>query len=542
MHAFAFVAAAAFGSIVTAQILPSGFVVETLAPGQTGPTSLDFLPDGRVLFAEQHTGAVKVLAVAAGNTVATLGAVPGLRISYSQGLLGVAVDPQWPARPFVYCYHTNLAAADLRITRFTITGDLTNAASTNLQLGQAYVVLAALPDATPLHEAGCLRFGPDGMLYCTVGDDDDACAAQDITQAKGKLLRLRVDTLSPTATGTAPRAMLVPPGNPFAGPGDLAPLVYAYGLRNPFRFHIDPANGAIFVADVGDAQRDEIDRFTAPGTNLGWPWFEGSLTHTTCTGAPPTNLVPIAEQPVPAAQFLALISVGVCRVPATAPWRFGASYDGDYFYTDHFTGRIWRLQDTGSGWAIAPPVPGQFSPALWGEGVYWIVDAKFGPDGALYFCERVAPAGGSVRRIRPTTATWSTFGSGCGGSFGTPVLAAAPGSLPSLGTTFQMRVNGLPQPPAGLTLGMLGTSKTSWNTLPLPFDLAVIGMPGCQALIAPLDSAVLAHTGTVATWPLVIPLAPNLIGVDFYAQALVLDAGWNPLGAVVTNGGEGVIR
>src|SRR5436190_3265742 len=122
MQAFVFVVAAALGGITAAQILPTGYVVETLAPGQTGPTSLDFLPDGRVLFVEQDTGAVKVLAIAASNAVATLGAVPGLRVSYSQGLLGVAVDPQWPARPFVYCVHTNLAAADLRITRFAISG------------------------------------------------------------------------------------------------------------------------------------------------------------------------------------------------------------------------------------------------------------------------------------------------------------------------------------------------------------------------------------------------------------------------------------
>lgn len=140
-----------------AQILPAGFVVETLAAAQHGPTSLDFLPDGRLLFVEQDTGAVKVLSLAAANAVATLGAVPGLRVSYSRGLLGFAVDPQWPARPYVYCYHTNLAAADLRITRFLVTGDLSTPTSTNLQLGSAYTVLHGLPDASPLHEAGCLR-------------------------------------------------------------------------------------------------------------------------------------------------------------------------------------------------------------------------------------------------------------------------------------------------------------------------------------------------------------------------------------------------
>lgn len=537
-----FVVAVAFAmGLLPAQILPSGFVVETLAPSQVGPTSLDFLPDGRVLFVEQDTGSVKVLATAAANAVAALGTVPGLRVSYSQGLLGIAVDPQWPARPFLYCYHTNLAAADLRITRFAVNGDLSLATSTNLALGPAYVVLAGLPDATPLHEAGCLRFGPDGMLYCTVGDDNDACAAQDVAQGKGKLLRLRVDTLPAAGSGAALRSQLVPPGNPFSGPGDLAPLVWALGLRNPFRFHIDPGNGAVFLADVGHQQRDEIDRITSAGANLGWPWFEGSLPYTGCTGTPPATLPPIAEHAV-GTQFLALISLGVCRAPASAPWRFGANYDGDYFYTDHFTGRIWRLHEQGGSWGIAPPVPGQFANELWGEGVYWIVDAKFGADGALYFCERVASTTGSVRRIRPTTATWGTFGNGCGGSFGTPVLAAALGSLPALGSTFQLQVQGLPPPPAGTTLGLLGLSKTWWGPVPLPLDLTPAGMSGCSAWIAPFDSTLLAHSGNVATWPLPIPAVAMLVGQDFYAQAFVLDPGWNPLGAVVTNGGEAVIR
>jgi len=523
-----------------AQILPAGFVVETLAQAQHGPTSLAFLPDGRLLFIEQDTGAVKVLSLAAANAVNTLGAVPGLRVSYSQGLLGFAVDPQWPARPYVYCYHTNLAASDLRITRFLVTGALSTPTSTNLQLGSAYVVLNGLPDVSPQHEAGCLRFGLDAMLYCSIGDDQDPCAAQDVTSGKGKILRLRVDTL-PAGTGTASRAMLVPPGNPFAGPGDMAPLVWATGLRNPFRFHVDAQNGALFVADVGDARRDEIDRIAVGGANLGWPWFEASLANQTCGGAAPAALQPIAEHVLPPV-YSALISLGVYRVPQNAPWRFGSGYDGDYFYTDHFSGSIWRLREQGGVFGIAPAVPGQTNAELWGQGVNWIVDAQFGPDGALYYCERANSSTGSVKRIRPTGATWASFGSGCAGSFGTPVLAAAPASLPALGTTFTLRVSGLAAPPAGVTLGLLGLSKSSWQGIALPLDLGVIGMPNCTALIAPSVSLLLANAGGVASMPISIPSVAGLVGQDLYAQAFVLDPGWNPLGAVTSNAGEGVIR
>lgn len=522
-----------------AQTLPHGFVQEVLAPAQQGPIGLDFLPDGRVLFVEQHTGKVKVLCPAGGNTTATVGTVTGLVTSYSQGLLSIATDPQWPVRPFVYCYHTNAAAADLRITRFLVTGDLTNPTSTNLQLGTAFTVLAGVPDATPLHEAGCLRFGPDGMLYLTTGEDDDACAAQDVTSLLGKLLRLRIDTL-PAGTGTALRSQLVPPGNPFAGPGDVAPLVFAYGLRNPFRFHVDPGNGAIFVADVGDAQRDEIDRVTAGGANLGWPWFEGNVALTSCTGSAPLPFAPIAVHTVPP-QFQALLSLGVCRVPANAPWRFGPEYDGDYFYTDHFTGRIWRLEDQGGTWGIAPPVPGQANAALWAQNVPWITDARFGPDGALYFCERADVSIGSVRRIRPTAATWASFGNACSGSFGTPALTAAPGSLPVLGGTLQLQLTGLPMA-ASLSLGLLGVSKSAWDGVPLPADLAPAGMPGCTLFVQPLLLTALLGGGGVATWPVAMPTTATFVGQDLYAQVLVLDPASNPFGAVLSNAGEGVIR
>ncbi|MBL8750008.1 MAG: PQQ-dependent sugar dehydrogenase [Planctomycetes bacterium] len=533
-----FVAACLASTFAIAQSLPHGFVQETLAPNQHGPIALDFLPDGRVVFVEQHTGAVKVLATAAGNAVATVGTVTGLVTSYSQGLLSIAVDPQWPTRPFVYCYHTNAAAADLRVTRFTVTGSLTTATSTNLQLGTAYTVLSGVPDNTPLHEAGCLRFGPDGMMWLTTGEDDDACKAQDVTSLLGKLLRMRVDTL-PAGAGSALRSDLVPPGNPFAGPGDIAPLVWAYGLRNPFRFHVDPANGAVFVADVGDAQRDEIDRLTSGGSNLGWPWFEADLPLTTCTGSAPGPSTPIAVHAVPP-QFQALISLGVCRVPANAPFRFGPQYDGDYFYTDHFTGRIWRLNESGGAWLPAPPVPGQTNPALWAT-VPWITDARFGADGALYFCERADVSIGSVRRIRPTAATWSPFGSGCAGSFGTPSLVATGGSLPVLGGTLSLQIAGLPAA-SSLSIGLLGVSKSSWDGAPLPADLTVVGMPSCTLLVQPLIlTALLGGSGT-APWPFAVPSTASFVGQDLYAQALVLDAGWNPFGAVLTNAGEGVIR
>jgi hypothetical protein len=312
-------------------------------------------------------------------------------------------------------------------------------------------------------------------------------------------------------------------------------------LPTPFRFHVDPATGAVFVADVGNTRRDEIDRVTTGGANLGWPWFEGDLSHTGCGGSAPPAVAPIATQPVTPTQYFALLSVGVCRAPANAPFRFGPGYDGDYFCTDHFTGRIWRLHDTGAGWIVAPPVPGQANASYWAQNVPWIVDARFGQDGALYFCQRANVTTGSVRRIRPATATWAAFGSGCAGSFGTPSLVNAGGSLPVLGGTLQLQIGGLPVQPS-LSIGLLGVSKSWWETLPLPADLGPIGMPSCTLFVQPLILSAMLGSGGVAPWPIAMPAASPFVGQDLYAQALVLDPGWNPFGGVLSNAGEGVIR
>ncbi len=525
----------ALAAPLLAQTLPLGFQVDVLAQNQHGPIGLDLLPDGRVLFVEQDTGAVKVLA---NGSVATIGTVSGLAVSYSRGLLAIAVEPQWPARPFLYTLHTDAVAGDHRIVRRTVSGSLADGNSTNLVLGQAYVVLTGIPDAQPVHDGACLRFGADGLLYASFGDDTDNCASQDPTRLHGKLVRLDVATLPAVGSGPAPRTALVPAGNPFPGPGDIAPLVWAIGLRNPFRFHLDSASGAVFVADVGEDQLDEIDRLSSGGSNLGWPWQEGNLPHAGCAGSAPATMAPVAVQAL-GPGFTALISMGVYRVAAAAPFAFGPAYDGCYFYTDHFTGRIWCLAPTANGYAPAPRQPGQPNAQLWADGLPWIVDAVVGRDGALYFCERQDSTHGSIRRLRPGSAVFAPYGQGCAGSAPAPVLQAT--NAPRLGQTFDLRITGLPSASAA-ALGLIGFQRDRLLGSPLPIDLAPFGMPGCQGWLAPEQSVVLASSGGQVAWSIAVPADAALSGLGFYVQALVADAAANAFGAVATNGGEGVIR
>ena len=151
--------------------LPTGFVNDILLTGLAEPNSMAFLPDGRLLFTEQRTGAVRLFInghIAASDPVLV---VPDLTsLDYERGLQGVAVDPGWPARPYLYLYYTRVGGF-CRLVRYRASGDLAGPAGESLSLGDSLLVLDDIPDHNPLHNSGCLRFGPANYLYVSLGDD-----------------------------------------------------------------------------------------------------------------------------------------------------------------------------------------------------------------------------------------------------------------------------------------------------------------------------------------------------------------------------------
>jgi len=390
-------------------VLPSGFADQLVVGGLSFPTGLAFLPDGRLLFVEQNSARIRLLvndALAATDPVAT---VPSVRIGGERGLLGIAVDPGFPTRPYLYVHCNDATALVVRISRFTVGGDLAFTGNGSLTINTAtrYDLINSVPDLSSNHNGGTLRFGPDGMLYASFGEDGAGCAAQDTSGLRGVILRLDVSRLPPGAGGPAPRALLTPPGNPFPGGGLNARLIWAFGLRNPFRFHIDPLNGALFIADVGQDTWEEIDRAPAGGLDFGWEHFEGpDLNDPGCAltmpGTPPID--DYAHGPT--GQF-AVISAGLYRPPAGAARPFPGEYDGDYFFGDYYLGFLRRLKGSGASWSTAPPAPGQADPDRWATGLQQVSDYAVGPDGSLWFCRQfVNPSTptGEIRRIVRTSA------------------------------------------------------------------------------------------------------------------------------------------
>ena len=419
---------------------PTQFVDELVAGPFDAPTNSSFLPDGRLLVVEQYTAQVRLVVKGQIATIDPVGTVPSIRSGGEAGLLGVAVDPGFPARPYVYLHGTWRGPVPgtnaIRIWRYTLTGDLAFSGDGALQMDPAsqYLVLADGPDAAPSHNGGTLRFGPDGRLYASIGDDENPCRALAVNRLNGKILRLDVSQLPPGAGGPPRYATIAAAGNPFlASPDSAAWLVWAMGLRNPFSFTIDPATGCLHFADVGNVLWEEIDVACTPGMNFGWPHYEGNQRMAfTCPLVDTTQFVAPVHAYFHAGTGWAVFGGPVYHAPAGATAPYPASYENTYFYGDTWRSFVRRLVPSGGGaWAPADSVPGQPNATDWMNGMRYITSMHVGPDGSLWYTVlyRVDPDGpGEVRRIRyvaPAVGVDEPFAAGAGGP-GLAFVAARP--------------------------------------------------------------------------------------------------------------------
>ena len=218
-----------------------------LASGLQVPWSVVPLPEGGALISERDDA--RILELESSGDRREVTTVAGVDPGGEGGLLGLALqesvegsDTRW-----LYAYYTS--GTDNRIVRMPLTGT-----AGALQLGDQQVILSGLAKANN-HDGGRLAFGPDGMLYATVGDAGVKDAAQDPDSLNGKILRMTPD-------GT------VPPGNPFG-----ESLVWSMGHRNPQGLAW-AADGTMYAAEFGQDTWDELNRIE-PAANYGWPTVEG---------------------------------------------------------------------------------------------------------------------------------------------------------------------------------------------------------------------------------------------------------------------------
>jgi glucose/arabinose dehydrogenase len=395
-------------SPVSAQLaLPDNFVDDLMVDGLDQPVGLAFLPDGRALVVERLTGKIRLVVNGALAEIDPVITVTGVNTTgLERGLLGIAVDPQWPVRPYLYIHYTSVVGPSVHIQRLTAEGDLAFTGNGSLTINQLsrYNILADIPDQSYQHNGGTVRFGPDGRLYVSIGDDANACQAQTMEILAGKILRLRVSSLPPGGGGPPQRSTITPLDNPFVtNPDSNARLVLHQGLRNPFRFGIDPVTGGLVIGDVGEGNMEELDYVTLPA-NLEWPIFEGTVVGpTTCPDVDFSRF----EAPIYTYDHIEGQAVNggiVYRRPGSAPHPFPPEYEGDILFCDFYSSWLRRLKNNGLFWGIAVAA-GQPDPENWANYGGYISDIVEAPDGSVWYCQMLPTSGsgpGSLHRIRYT--------------------------------------------------------------------------------------------------------------------------------------------
>jgi hypothetical protein len=348
--------------------------------------------DGR-LFIVERRGRIQILDNGAILPQPFLDIRSEVSTSGERGLLGLAFAQDYPVSGEFYVYYVNRDGNSV-VSRFAVSADPNLADPTE-------TVILVVDQPFSNHNGGTIAFDADGFLLFGLGDggdsNDPAERAQDPAELLGKMLR--IDVGSPPAPGSIPvpgENYAIPADNPWAAAGDgVRDEIWAFGLRNPYRFSVDRLTGDLWIADVGQNQQEEIDFEPAGdpgGRNWGWDVMEGTLCNLNDPApAPPCNH-PSLSLPIHSYSH----SQGRCSITGGYAYR-GVDIpgiQGHYFYGDYCTGEIWSLE-VGVGITDRTAELGDA-----GDGAFDLVG--FGEDslGRLY----VVHDGGDVYRITKRAA------------------------------------------------------------------------------------------------------------------------------------------
>ncbi len=414
---------------------PACFQAQTVVSGLNLPTSFAFAPDGRIFIAEKN-GDVRVFKNGALLPTPVIDISARVNNYWDRGLIGMALDPNFATNGYLYLMYPYEATASddaggktSRLSRFTVVGDTASPSTEKILLGtEAGSACSQFPvgsDCIPAewygHGVGDIHFGSDGSMFVTNGDasdwnvvNDPALRAQDLNSLAGKIIRID------PATGQGL------PDNPYynGDPNAARSKVWAYGVRNAYRFSIRPNSGTpgtVYAGDVGWSDTEEVDA-VPKGANLGWPCYEGNVIQAGYQFKPVCQALYAAVAADPSKWTKAIytydhngtgaaVTGGAFYTGTTYP----ASYQGVYFFGDYARNQLRYMSVSGSDVVTAGPTdfdPGASSP----------VDIQVGPDGNVYalaigsgqlikyaYSGGAPPAGGYLSDL-----TWTSAANGWG--------------------------------------------------------------------------------------------------------------------------------
>ena len=324
----------AIGAILAAQLSAQEIRTVQVASGISLPTEIQNAADGSGrLFLVQQNGLIGILKNGVVLTTPFLDIRGKTRADGERGLLGLAFPPDFAQTQRFYVDYTDLNG-DTIIAQYRVS------ANPDVATAASETVLLKIAQPFPNHNGGQIRFGPDGYLYIAMGDGGSANDPQGNGQKLSTLLAklLRVDVES------APGQMRIPPDNPFVNTPGARGEIWAYGLRNPWRFSFDRATRDLWIGDVGQDAYEEIDFQPASskgGENYGWNVMEGM--HCLRAGCQTVGTLPVAEYSHANRN---------CSVTGGFMYRGARSgaLRGVYLYGDYCTGLIWGVERQGSAW------------------------------------------------------------------------------------------------------------------------------------------------------------------------------------------------
>lgn len=340
--------------------------------GLAQPVAVAHAADER-LFVVEQAGVIRVVDSAGLASQPFLDIRDRVGSGGERGLLGLAFPSDFASSGRFYAYYTDRSGTSV-LSRFRVSDDPSRADPASEEV----LITQAQPRAN--HNGGQLAFGPDGYLYWGLGDGggggDPTNAGQNLATLLGKLLRIDVGPSSGYA---------VPPTNPFVTTEGALDEIWAYGLRNPWRFSFDRATGDLYVADVGQNQIEEVNFQSAGspgGQNYGWNVMEGDACFAPASGCDQSGLVlPVFTYRHGPTTGRSITGGYVYRGQAIP------ELSGRYLYGDYVSGRVW-VTDAASGWEGTLLWDADFSISTFGEdaaGELYVVDH----DGRLY---RLAPS------------------------------------------------------------------------------------------------------------------------------------------------------